>query len=145
MENIKKVVEEGQKLAEKRTWLTKGYKDLIEKINTELSQIPDMTQGKISYLLREYNYSLNSYETYKRKIRVHLVFENDAFLELELSKQGRDFWEKEVIKSPSIETIREFAKKLTEMFDFFLDEIKKINSENQIVIDTITDLISKLS
>lgn len=143
MENMNELIEKGIELSEKRTWLEKGYRELLEKINAKLSEIPDMDEGSISYLLREYDYSPNQYETYKRKIRVKLVFKSDAYLELEISKETRDVWEKEIITEPSIETIRAFAGKISEIFEFFLAEIKKRNEDNQKALDIIGNLIEK--
>jgi len=144
MDKIKEIVEEGIKLSEKRTWLAKGYIELVDKINNQLSTIPDMSQAKISYIIREYNYSPNNYDTYKRVVRCNLVFEDDAYLEMILSKETPGEWERETISEPSIETIREFSGKLPEMFDFFLAEIKKSNEANQQTIDIIGNLLSKM-
>ena len=41
------IVRDGQKLAEKRTWLEKGYQDLLTAINLELTKIPDMPESTI--------------------------------------------------------------------------------------------------
>ncbi|MCR4293670.1 MAG: hypothetical protein NUV76_12425 [Candidatus Kuenenia sp.] len=148
MENVGlgKIVEEGQKLAEKRTWVEKGYTELIEKINIELGKIPDMDEKQISYLLREYKYesSPTDYANYKRKVRCNLVFDGDAYLEMVLWKETAYNWEKEVINSPTVETIREFARKLPEMLDYFLTELQKSNEINQVAIDTMAELISKI-
>lgn len=148
MENLNHLVEEGQKLAEKRTWLVQGYERLLSAINTELAKIPDMKEVSIVYRLREWQIeSINGYTNY-HAVSVVLYFEDDASIALRhghgYEPNGGD-WEWEDTNSPSIATIREFAAKLPDMVDYFLGEVTKRNMENQIAIDTITGLLSKIT
>ena len=148
-ETIDIIIAEGQKLSEKKTWLAKGYNDLLAKINEHFAVIPDMDEGEIRFLLREYKYSPNIYEDWRRRIHVVLVFQNDAFVKLTISKENEYEWTKEDFEAPTetptTETIREFATKLPEIMSTFLEEIQKRNKENREAINLIENLLKKLS
>ena len=140
MENIKELVSAGIKLSEKKTWLEKGYSDLHDLINKELAKIPDMDEAEISYLVREYEY-----ESCKRKIYCRLILAGDAYLKLIIKKDLEYDWVEEKITKPTTATIREFAKKLKPMFEFFLSEIEKRNTDYDEAIGIIDSIVSKLS
>jgi len=147
-ETIAKIVEEGKKLVEKRSWLSKGYVDLIVAINLELAKIPDMDEERIEYTMKEWTYYSNRQQAdLDRKITVDLIFKNDAKIEVMLGKQTDSFsgdFEWDELTDPAISNIRLFAEKLQEIFDFFEKEILKRNLDNQVAIDTISSLLAKL-
>jgi hypothetical protein len=147
-ETIAKIVEEGKKLVEKRSWLSKGYVDLIVAINLELAKIPDMDEELIEYTMKEWTYYSNRQQAdLDRKITVDLIFKNDAKIEVMLGKQTDSFsgdFEWDELTDPAISNIRLFAEKLQEIFDFFEKEILKRNLDNQVAIDTISSLLAKL-
>ncbi len=142
VDELSLLVAEGNKLAEKRTWLEKGYAELLVSINKALSQIPDMSQNPISFILREY--TSGGCCALKRQVVIKLVFDADAYLEMELRKEGEYEWETEPILNPSILTIRTFAAKLEEIFKFFINEVQKINEENNNAIKIISELLEKI-
>ena len=144
MEKLMELIGKGQKLAEKRSWLSKGYNDLINKINESLAQIPDMPEDDIEYTLKTWSHD-NNYGTLQRKITINLVFDGDAFIVMRLNKENPACnWDVSDIKEPSTKNIRLFASKFPQIIDFFINEVDKINTDNQLAIDTITRLLAKL-
>jgi len=147
-ETITKIVEQGQELAEKRSWLKKGYGDLLVAINAELVNIPDMPEKDIGYLLKKWED--HSGENYGAPSTIYvstrkITVDNDAYLVMRLGKQGYDGdWDWTDFDAPSVDRIRLFSEKVPEILDFFHAEIEKRNMKNNIAIDTIRALIEKL-
>lgn len=143
MEKLQEIITAGQKLAEKKTWLTKGFSELMQKINLELGKIPTMDEAEIWYQFKEYTVEIDG-DTYKRRIRAVLGFDGDAFLKIVLSSEDSYEWKQKDITSPVTTIIRAFSEKLPEMFDFFITEIQKRNIENQAAEDVISAMLGKL-
>lgn len=145
-DKIETIVKQGQELAEKRTWLTKGYADIIVKINAELAKIPDMPEDDINFDLKTWTHD-DSYTSHKRRLIIAFVFSDDAYIEMQLGKEDAysGEWDWDTIKEPSVARIRLFATRLQDAFTFFADEINKRNLKNQTAIDTIMGLLSKLA
>ena len=145
-DKIETIVKQGQELAEKRTWLTKGYADIIVKINAELAKIPDMPEDDINFDLKTWTHD-DSYTSHKRRLIIAFVFSDDAYIVMQLGKEDayNGKWDWDDIKNPSVARIRLFATKLKEAFTFFADKINERNLENQMAINTITDLLNKLA
>ncbi len=88
METLDTIVAEGIELSKKRTWVKKGFEGLMERINLELAKVPDMAEARIiSEPISEWVESVDGYK-YQRNIRVALVFENDAYIELRIHEEG---------------------------------------------------------
>lgn len=140
---IEEIVAAGQNLALKSIWLSKGYQELLEKINTELAKIPDMPEDDRVFVLE----SWRNGRGFLREVYVRLAFSGATDIALQLKKQtesdGSDYVYEE-LKDPPIRIIRIFAQKIPEMFDYFLGEMDKVNKSYQVSIDTITNLIGKL-
>jgi hypothetical protein len=144
---IAEIVNEGQILLEKRSWISKGYVDLLAAINAELAKIPDMPEDAIEYTLKEYtHYSDRMGQNLNRRLTVDLVFMGDALIVMRLGKEDpfRGSWDWEDINNPSLVNIRLFASKIADMLDFYLAEIKKRNAENQTAIDIMAGIVEKL-
>ena len=140
------IVRDGQKLAEKRTWLEKGYQDLLTAINLELAKIPDMPESTIEFEIKKWNTD-NHGETQKNSLVISLIFTGDAFIRIDRNwidpYSGESDYE--IINHPSIANIRLFANKIGEAMTYFLEEINRRNSENQKAIDTISGILRKLA
>jgi hypothetical protein len=145
-DKIYQVVTDGQELATKKSWLKKGYVDLMAAINTELGKIPDMDEDCIEYVIKEWSGSGSRGEKIDKTITVDLIFSGDAYLQLSLNKRDpyEGTWSDESLDKPATSTIRLFAEKIADAFDFFAEKIVERNLANQTAIDTITGLIAKL-
>lgn len=146
-EKIQKVIADGKELANKKSWLSKGYVDLLASINAQLENIPDMDENAMEYKIKEWTHTNpeTGYDA-KRTMTIHLIFRDDAYLQLSLNKQCpyTGTWSGDSLNNPSTATIRLFAAQLSDAFDFFAKEIEKRNMENKIAIDTIGNIIAKL-
>lgn len=80
---LDRLIKEGQRLSDKRSWLKKGFKDLFEEINLELAKIPDMDEDPIVYTLLDK--PGNNYDLMDVHIIVKLYFDSDAYI---LLKKG---------------------------------------------------------
>jgi len=116
------------------------------KINVELKKIPDTDENAIEFEIKKWVHENRNGETEKRTITIDLIFRDDAYLQLSLNKQCpyQGTWSGDSINNPVTATIRLFASKLPEAFDFFAKEIDKRNMENDIAINTIAGLMEKM-
>jgi len=140
------IIQEGKKLEYKRTWLKKSYNEIIKKLNDELKEIPDMSETQMSYKLRSWTEDNgNGYEI-SYKVRLALIFQNDAYVELQIGEYNEaNGWEWEELYYPSMQSIRAFGSHLPYALSFFLDAIKKRNENYRDSIDIIDNILKKLN
>ncbi|MFA5284435.1 MAG: hypothetical protein WC347_02450 [Smithellaceae bacterium] len=145
-EKLHQAVKDGQELATKKSWLAKGYVDLLDAINVELKNIPDMDEDCIEYVIKEWSAEDNGGNEIKKTVTLDLIFRGDAYLQLSLNTRCpyEGTWSGKSLDKPATATIRLFAEKLADAFDFFAGKIAERNLANQTAIDTMTGLITKL-
>ena len=143
---IREIVQEGQTLASKQSWVCLGYKNLMAEINRHLAEIPNLSGDSISFPIREWKWREGEgYCGLQRKITARLSFSEDASLELRI---GREAWEGgwtwECLGDPSAENIRVFAGKLQKMLEYFLAEIRARNEENTEAGNCLENMFAQL-
>ena len=141
---ITEIAKSGEELAQKRSWVIKGFRELAGKINAELAKIPNMNEERIEYVLQAWMHPSSHSERWGRKLTVNLNFGGNAYINITVGKENYDGsydWED---ANMSVERIRLFAGKLPEILNFYLEEIKKKTEKNNIAIDIMAGLISKL-
>ena len=141
------IVRDGQKLAEKRSWLEKGYQDLLTAINAELVKIPDMPESEIDFEIKKWSSETHHGDKQINSLVISLIFTGDAFIRMDRNWTDVYSGDKnyEIINRPSISKIRLFASKIGEAMVYFLEEINRRNDENQKAIDTIGGILRKLA
>lgn len=140
---LDRLIKEGQRLAEKRTWLKKGFEDLFNKINAELAKIPAMDEDPVVYTLLDK--PGNDYDLGAEHYIIKMYFEDDAIIFVRKGVNDGYGWKYEDVDDPTIETIRAFASQLASCLAHFLEVIESRNKTNQKAIDTISDLLKKLA
>ena len=144
-ETLEKLITEGQRLAEKQSWLRKGFIDLIDGINTTLDSI-DIEGGEpITYtILDKQGESMDDLDLH---VVCKLHLSDHAYIELRKGLLHEYGWVYETIypKDDYVETyiIRRFAEQLPYCFNHFLEVMKNRNEIDQQAVDTITEMLEK--
>ena len=142
---IEQLIVEGQTLSEKRSWVKKGYSELMDKLNEHLKEIPTMPEDPIRYTLLEWE----DREGFKHKIRLVLYFSDvysggSVHLALDERYEDEGVWNTDPLYHPDLETMRAVGEQLGEALGYFLERIRERGIKYDPVIATLTDLTAKL-
>ena len=142
---IEQLIVEGQTLSEKRSWVKKGYSELMDKLNEHLKEIPTMPEDPIRYTLLEWE----DREGFKHKARLVLYFSDihgGGSVHLALDERWEDEarWYTDPLYHPDLDIMRAVGEQLGEALKYFLERIRERGIEYDPVIATLTELVAKL-
>ena len=141
--NINKFTEKAKKVLKKRTCIRNELQELMKKINSELSEIPDSDEPHLSMTIREWN-TWNSDIKIEHRLDIDMDFQNDAMIEIYIGTQHEDcgwkYEEQSYFSSLSIPNCRAIADKLPEVFQKYLGILEERGKD----YDSTIAIIEKL-
>lgn len=152
-ETVEDIIEVASKLDQKQTSIKKGYNKLIDNINKKLGVLKvNTTRGRIEYEIS----SWENDDGEERQITLDLGIspEYGMYVSLQLGRQTYEFdrntgddtheeWEWECLENPSHQTIKRIISKLSSIFAYYIDELKKMDSSDTAIITTLDEILAK--
>lgn len=134
MENI---LRQAKLLEEKQSWVVKGYQDFMTAINNKFTKLESVEYNRGFHIRKIED------QWYGTDIRLHVDLESTSAFTIQIWSEKNQEWT--ALKNPSIETIRIFCNKLTEIIPEIKEELENKTQECERVAYTFAALIDTLN